>query len=61
MDLYNIAKISQAKGGLEITFFDRLEALDRLAARQKEAAAAQDAIGFLEAVAAGAAADEEDG
>ena len=30
MDLYNISKISQAKGGLEITFFDRLEALDRL-------------------------------
>ena len=37
MDLYNISKISQAKGGLEITFFDRLEALDRLAAQQKEA------------------------
>ena len=87
MDLYNISKISQAKGGLEITFFDRLEALDRLAAQfglsrreascavclgvfkdsggnefvQKEAAVQQDAFGFLDAVAAGAAAgDEED-
>ena len=61
MDLYNISKISQAKGGLEITFFDRLEALDRLAAQQKETAVQQDAFGFLDAVAAGAAAgDEED-
>lgn len=61
MDLYNISKISQAKGGLEITFFDRLEALDRLAAQQKETAVQQDALGFLDAVAAGAAAgDEED-
>ena len=61
MDLYNISKISQAKGGLEITFFDRLEALDRLAAQQKEAAVQQDAFGFLDAVAAGAVAgDEED-
>ena len=55
MDLYNISKISQAKGGLEITFFDRL------AAQQKETAVQQDAFGFLDAVAAGAAAgDEED-
>lgn len=60
MDLFNVAKISQAKGGLEVTFFDRLEAMDRLAARQREAAAGQDAFGFLEAVAAGAAACEED-
>ena len=61
MDLYNISKISQSKGGLEITFFDRLEALDRLAAQQKEATVQQDAFGFLDAVAAGAAAgDEED-
>ena len=44
-----------------MTFFDRLEALDRLAAQQKEAAVQQDAFGFLDAVAAGAAAgDEED-
>ena len=35
MDLYNISKISQAKGGLEITFFDRLEALDRLEPRER--------------------------
>ena len=42
-------------------FFDGLEALDRLAAQQKEAAVQQDAFGFLDAVAAGAAAgDEED-
>ena len=40
---------------------NRLEALDRLAAQQKEAAVQQDAFGFLDAVAAGAAAgDEED-
>ena len=38
-----------------------MEALDRLAAQQKEAAVQQDAFGFLDAVAAGAAAgDEED-
>ena len=62
MDLFNIAKLSQAKGGLEVTFFDRLAALDRLAAQQKEEdAARQDAFGFLEAVAAGAAALGEDG
>lgn len=61
MDLFNIAKISAARGGLEITFFDRLEALDRLSARQKEEAAPRDAFGFLDAVAAGAAALEENG
>ena len=62
MDLFNIAKLSQAKGGLEVTFFDRLAALDRLAAQQKEEdTARQDAFGFLDAVAAGAAAvGEED-
>lgn len=60
LDLYNVSKISQAKGGLEITFFDRLEALDRLAARQQETARQKDAFGFLEAVAAGAAAAEEE-
>lgn len=61
MDLFNIAKLSQAKGGLEVTFFDRLAALDRLAAQQKEDSGQKDAFGFLEAVAAGAAAvGEED-
>ena len=59
MDLYNVANNSQAKGGLEVTFFDRLEALDRLAAQQKDTAAPKDAFGFLEAVAAGAAAEED--
>ena len=61
MDLFNIAKLSQAKGGLEVTFFDRLAALDRLAAQQKEDSGQKDAFGFLEAVAAGAAALGEDG
>lgn len=61
MDLFNIAKLSQAKGGLEVTFFDRLAALDRLAAHQKEDSGQKDAFGFLEAVAAGAAALGEDG
>ena len=35
--------------------------MDRLSARQKEEAAPRDAFGFLDAVAAGAAALEENG
>ena len=54
LDLFNISELRRTKGGLEISFFDRLDALDRLA--QQQAAEQHDAPGFYEAIRAGAAA-----
>lgn len=58
MDLFNVSGLRRGKGSLEISFFDRLDALDRLAQKDAEAAA-REGQGFYEAVLAGAAALEE--
>lgn len=59
LDLYNVAELRRKSGGVEIAFFDRLQALDRLAARQKEQHR-EEATDFYEAVRLGAAALEEE-
>ena len=60
-DLFNVAEIKKPKdGALEIKFFDRLKALDRLLDMGR--AGQGGAEGFIEALArsAGAAADDDD-
>ena len=57
LDLYNVAELRRKSGGVEIAFFDRLQALDRLAARQKEQHR-EEAADFYEAIRLGAAALE---
>ena len=57
LDLFNVSGLRRGKGALEISFFDRLDALDRLARKDEEAR--EDAgRGFYDAVLAGAAALE---
>lgn len=57
LDLFNVSELRKGKGGLEISFFDRLDALDRLAHQQTEDEG-RDTMSFYEAVREGAAALE---
>lgn len=57
LDLFNVSELRRGKGALEISFFDRLDALDRLAKQQSEEES-RGSLGFYEAVREGAAALE---
>ena len=48
LDLFNVSEIRRVKGGMEMKFFSRLEALDRLAAMAGEEAGEED--GFYAAL-----------
>lgn len=51
LDLFNVAEIKRPKGGgLEIKFFDRLEALERLAELEDRAAGTSSADSFFSAL-----------
>ena len=51
LDLFNVSEIKRAKGGgVEIKFFDRLEALERLSELEDRADNAANADGFFTAL-----------
>lgn len=51
LDLFNVSEIKRPKGGgVEIKFFDRLEALERLAELEDRAAGANSADSFFSAL-----------
>lgn len=51
LDLFNVSEIKRPKGGgVEIKFFDRLEALERLAELEDRAAGASSADSFFSAL-----------
>lgn len=52
LDLYNVSEIRRVKGGVEVRFYDRLDALDRLAQLDREER--QESQGLLEALTQGA-------
>lgn len=55
LDLFSVSELRRGKGTLEISFFDRLDALDRLA-REEAENSAKDGLGFYQAIQEGAAA-----
>ena len=58
LDLYNVSELRRVKGGVEVRFYDRLDALDRLAQLDREER--REGQGLFDALARGAQALREE-